>query len=114
MNDINGITLGQIIGGITAIGILSGFFGKFFSQIYKIKQLSEKVEKLEAKVNEFEDTQIKQKSEILEKVEQTNTAVNLICLAVSALIDDSLQDNQETKQRLQEIKNKLDNKKEIV
>jgi hypothetical protein len=30
------------------------------------------------------------------------------------LIDNSLQDNQESKQRLKEIKHKLDNKKEIV
>lgn len=114
MNDVNGITLGQIIGMVTAIGILSGFFGKFFSQIYKIKQISEKQEKLERRMNDFETLQKQQKSELIDKVEETNNAVNLICSAVSALIDDSLQDNQESKQRLRDIKNKLDNKKEIV
>ena len=110
----NEITIGQIIGMITAIGILSGFFGKFFAQIYKIKQLGEKQEKLEQRMNDFETSQEKQKTELIDKVEETNNAVNLICSAVSALIDDSLQDNQESKQRLREIKNKLDSKKEIV
>lgn len=114
MNNVNGITLGQIIGMVTAIGILSGFFGKFFSQIYKIKQISEKQEKLEQRMDDYEKTQAQQKSELIDKVEETNNAVNLICSAVSALIDDSLQDNQESKQRLREIKNKLDSKKEIV
>ena len=114
MNDVNGITLGQIIGMVTAIGILSGFFGKFFAQMYKIKQLGEKQEKLEQRMNDFETLQKQQKSELIDKVEETNNAVNLICSAVSALIDDSLQDNQESKQRLRDIKNKLDNKKEIV
>lgn len=112
--EVSGITLGQILAIITAIGILSGFFGKFFSQIYKIKQLVEKQKELEDRMNKFEDCQAKQKSELIEKVEETNNAVNLICSAVSALIDDSLQDNQESKQRLRQIKNKLDSKKEIV
>ena len=114
MNDVNGITLGQIIGIVTAIGILSGFFGKFFAKMYKIKQLGEKQEELERRMNDFETLQKQQKSELIDKVEETNNAVNLICSAVSALIDDSLQDNQESKQRLRDIKNKLDNKKEIV
>ena len=114
MNDVNGITLGQIIGMVTAIGILSGFFGKFFAQMYKIKQLGEKQKELERRMNDFETLQKQQKSELIDKVEETNNAVNLICSAVSALIDDSLQDNQESKQRLRDIKNKLDNKKEIV
>lgn len=112
--DINSITVGQIIAFITAVGILSGFFGKFFSQVYKIKQLGEKQDKLEKRMDNFEKMQVQQKSELIDKVEETNNAVNLICSAVSALIDDSLQDNQESKQQLREIKRKLDNKKEIV
>ena len=111
---VNNMTLGGITAIIIAIGTLSGFFGKFFAQIYKIKQLGEKVEKLENKMIDFEKLQKNQKTELIDKVEETNNAVNLICSAVSALIDDSLQDNQESKQRLREIKNKLDNKKEIV
>ena len=111
---INNISLGAIVAGIVAIGVLSGFFGKFFAQIYKIKQLGEKQEKLEQRMDDFETSQAKQKSELIDKVEETNNAVNLICSAVSALIDDSLQDNQESKKRLREIKNKLDSKKEIV
>lgn len=111
---VNNITLGGIIAIVIAIGTLSGFFGKFFAQIYKIKQLGEKQEELERRMNDFETLQKQQKSELIDKVEETNNAVNLICSAVSALIDDSLQDNQESKQRLRDIKNKLDNKKEIV
>lgn len=113
-DSVNNISLGAIVAGIVAIGVLSGFFGKFFTQIYKIKQLGEKQEKLEQRMDDFETSQAKQKSELIDKVEETNNAVNLICSAVSALIDDSLQDNQESKQRLREIKNKLDSKKEIV
>ena len=112
--DINTMTIGTIVASISAIGIISGFFGKFFSQIYKIKQLGEKQKELEERMNKFEESQQKQKSELIDKVEETNNAVNLICSAVSALIDDSLQDNQESKNRLREIKSKLDNKKEIV
>lgn len=111
---VNNITLGGIVAMIVAVGVLSGFFGKFFAQIYKIKQLGEKQEELERRMNDFETLQKQQKSELIDKVEETNNAVNLICSAVSALIDDSLQDNQESKQRLRDIKNKLDNKKEIV
>ena len=112
--EINNVTIGQAIAFITSIGVFSGFFGKFFSQIYKIKQLCEKQDKLEKRMDVFEKSQIEQKSELIDKVEETNNAVNLICSAVSALIDDSLQDNQESKQRLRDIKIKLDNKKEIV
>jgi hypothetical protein len=112
--DFNNLTVGEIIAFITAIGILSGFFGKFFSQVYNIKHLGERQEKLEKRMDDYEKYQDKQKSELIEKVEQTNNAVNLICSAVSALIDDSLLDNQESKQQLREIKHKLDNKKEIV
>ena len=65
-------------------------------------------------MDNFEKVQIQQKSELIDKVEETNNAVNLICSAVSALIDDSLQDNQESKRQLRDIKQKLDNKKEIV
>ncbi len=113
-DSVNNITLSGIVAFIVAVGVLSGFFGKFFSQIYKIKQLSEKQKELEDRMDKYEINQNKQKTELIDKVEETNNAVNLICSAVSALIDDSLQDNQESKQRLREIKNKLDNKKEIV
>ena len=111
---VNNITLSGIVAVIVAVGVLSGFFGKFFAQIYKIKQLCEKQEELERRIDKFEENQNKQKTELVDKVEETNNAVNLICSAVSALIDDSLQDNQESKQRLRDIKIKLDNKKEIV
>ena len=37
---VNNITLSGIVAIIVAVGVLSGFFGKFFSQIYKIKLLN--------------------------------------------------------------------------
>ncbi len=111
---VNNIPLGVIISTIVAIGVVAGFFAKIFSQIYKIKTVEEKQKELELRMNEYEKLQKEQKTELVDKVEETNTAVNLICSAVSALIDDSLQNNDESKQRLKEIKNKLDNKKEIV
>lgn len=113
-NTVNSISIGAVCAGIACVGVLSGFFGKFFAQIYKIKQLGIRQEELEKRMGTFEEFQKKEKSELIDKVEQTNAAVNLICSAVSALIDDSLQDNQESKARLREIKTRLDNKKEIV
>ena len=59
--DINAITVGQILTFVTAVGVFSGFFGKFFSQIYKIKQLTDKQDKLEKRMNSFEEQQIQQK-----------------------------------------------------
>ena len=111
--DINSVTIGQIIAFITSIGILSGFFGKFFSQIYKIKQLEERMKKTEERMDGYETTQKEQKNELLDKVEQTNSAVNLLCSAISALIDNELNDNGSAEE-LKRIKQKLDDKKELV
>lgn len=111
--NFNDLTVGTIVLFITSIGIISGFFGKFFSQIYKIKQLGEKQEKLEKRMDNFENLQKEQKTELLQKVEATNTAVNLLCSAISAMIDNQLNDNNSLEQ-LRDIKRKLDDKKEIV
>ena len=91
--DLTKITLAQISAFIVAVGVLSGLFGKFFSQIYKIKQLEERMKKTEERMDGYETTQKEQKNELLDKVEQTNSAVNLLCSAISALIDNELNDN---------------------
>ena len=65
-------------------------------------------------INFIENDRKIEKDQLIAKVEETNNAVNLLCLAVSALIDDSLLDNEESKNRLKEIKRKLDSEKEII
>ena len=111
--DLTKITLAQISAFIVAVGVLSGLFGKFFSQIYKIKQLEERMKKTEERMDGYETTQKEQKNELLDKVEQTNSAVNLLCSAISALIDNELNDNGSAEE-LKWIKQKLDDKKELV
>ena len=111
--DLTKITLAQISAFIVAVGVLSGLFGKFFSQIYKIKQLEERMKKTEERMDGYETTQKEQKHELLDKVEQTNSAVNLLCSAISALIDNELNDNGSAEE-LKRIKQKLDDKKELV
>ena len=111
--DLTKITLAQISAFILAVGVLSGLFGKFFSQIYKIKQLEERMKKTEERMDGYETTQKEQKNELLDKVEQTNSAVNLLCSAISALIDNELNDNGSAEE-LKRIKQKLDDKKELV
>lgn len=111
--DLTKITLAQISAFIIAVGVLSGLFGKFFSQIYKIKQLEERMKKTEERMDGYETTQKEQKNELLDKVEQTNSAVNLLCSAISALIDNELNDNGSFEE-LKRIKQKLDDKKELV
>ena len=111
--DVNSITLGQITGAIIAIGVFSGFFGKFFSQIYKIKNQDKRIDTLEKRMDDYECNQKKEKDEIYSKVEETNTAVNLLCTAISALIDNEINVDGNI-EALKKIKNKLDEKKEIV
>lgn len=108
------INIGQIIGFITGTGIIAGFLFKIFSVFNQVNQNTKAIIQANGRIDELKQESTNQKSELVEKVEETNNAVNLICSAVSALIDDSLQDNQESKKRLREIKDKLDNKKEIV
>ena len=51
--DLTKITLAQISAFIVAVGVLSGLFGKFFSQIYKIKQLEERMKTFKLKLCSF-------------------------------------------------------------
>lgn len=112
--DLTKITLAEIVAFIVAVGVLSGLFGKFFSQIYKIKNQDERIRKLEERMDENDVKQKEQKNELLDKVEETNSAVNLLCSAISALIDNELNDNGASEEELKRIKQKLDDKKELV
>ena len=111
--DFNNITVGQIAVAITTIGIICGFLFKIFSLFNKVKENEKEIERLNAELEAMKDTNQKQKEEILSKVEETNTAVNLLCSAISAMIDNELNDNK-NKDELRLIKQKLDEKKEIV
>ncbi len=53
-----------------------------------------------------------QKDEVIDKVEETNEAVNLLCNAISALLENAISGNNI--KELEEVKEKLDNKKGII
>ena len=53
-----------------------------------------------------------QRDEVLDKVEETNDAVNLLCSAVSALLSNAISDDNI--EELKAVKQKLDSKKEII
>lgn len=107
------ITLGQIAVGITTIGVICGFLFKIFSVFSQVKQNKKEIDDLKITITRLQDQNETQKEEILAKVEETNTAVNLLCSAISAMIDNELNDNK-NKDELRNIKQKLDEKKEIV
>ena len=107
------ITLGQIAILITTIGVICGFLFKVFSIFNQVKDNQRQIQILETVIQSVKDKNERQKEEILSKVEQTNTAVNLLCSAISAMIDNQLNENKNLNE-LKIIKQKLDEKKEIV
>ena len=107
------ITLGQIAVGITTIGVICAFLFKIFNVFSQVKQNKKEIDELKIIIKRLQDKNETQKEEILAKVEETNTAVNLLCSAISAMIDNELNDNK-NKDELRNIKQKLDEKKEIV
>lgn len=107
------ITIGQIAVAITTIGVICGFLFKIFSVFTQVKENKKQIELLGSVIQNVKDKNERQKEEILAKVDQTNTAVNLLCSAISAMIDNELNDNK-NKDELRAIKQKLDEKKEIV
>ena len=111
--DFSNITLGQIAVGITTIGIISAFLFKVFSAFSQIKENKRQIENLSKEIELVKDENEQQKKEILSKVNETNTAVNLLCSAISAMIDSEL-DNDNNKDELRAIKKELDKKKGIV
>lgn len=111
--DFNNITIGEIVVAITAIGVVSGFLFKVFSALNQINENRKNIESLESRLEYIKSKNEKQKEELLDKVEHTNVAVNLLCSAISAMIDSELGDSN-NKEELRAIKHKLDEKKEIV
>lgn len=112
--NFNEITVGEIVTFITITGVICGFAHKIFSFFSKVNQNEKDIKIINNKIEFIENDRKIEKDQLIQKVEDTNNAVNLICSAVSALIDDSLLDNEESKIRLKEIKKRLDNEKEIV
>ena len=110
--DFNSMTISQLVTAIALIGALSGAFYKVFSVITDVKYNKESIKRLENKISHIEDDMKLQKGELLDKVEETNTAVNLLCTAVSALLTSQISgDNID---ELKAVKQKLDAKKEII
>lgn len=112
--NIEDITVGQIITFIASVGAISAFAYKIFSLFNQVKINKESIKRIDHKIEFIENDRKIEKDQLIAKVEETNDAVNLLCSAVSALIDDSLLDNEESKNRLKEIKRKLDSEKEII
>lgn len=111
--DFSNITIGQIAGGIATIGVICAFLFKVFSLFGQVKDNKREIDELRNELEKAKDMNEKQKEEILSKVNETNTAVNLLCSAISAMIDSEL-DNDNNKDELRTIKKELDKKKGIV
>ncbi len=107
------ITIGQIAVAITTIGVICGFLFKIFTVFSQVKQNKKDIGELRETIESIRRKNERQKEELLNKVEETNAAVNLLCSAISAMIDNELNENK-NKDELRAIKKKLDEKKEIV
>lgn len=112
--NFNEITIGEIVTFITVTGVICGFAYKIFSFFNRVNQAEKDIKIINNKIEFIENDRKIEKDQLVQKVEDTNNAVNLLCSAVSALIDDSLLDNEESKIRLKEMKKRLDSEKEIV
>lgn len=111
--DFESITIGQIVTAIVSIGVICAFLFKVFSALNRIKENEKEIERLKKNLKEVEENNEKQKNEILTKVNQTNEAVNLLCSAISAMIDNELSENKNIDE-LESVKKQLDAKKAIV
>ena len=111
--DFKQLTLSQIATAITVVGVICGFLFKLFSIFTQVKNNKNDIEKFRSELTQVQYNNRTQKEELLRKVEQTNEAVNLLCSAISAMIDNELNDNK-NKDELRVMKHRLDEKKEIV
>ena len=111
--DFTQLTLSQIATAITVVGVICGFLFKLFSIFTQVKNNKNDIEKFRSELTQVQYNNRTQKEELLRKVEQTNEAVNLLCSAISAMIDNELNDNK-NKDELRVMKHRLDEKKEIV
>lgn len=107
------LTLGQIAEGIAVIGVIFGFLFKVFTLFSKVRENEAKIKELQAAIEAQKKANEQQEKELVGKVEETNSAVNLLCMGLSALIDHELNENS-NKDELRSIKQRLDEKKEIV
>lgn len=111
------LTIGQIATDIAVIGVVSGFLYKVFTLFSKVRKneadIAELKTSFKSELERQEAANRRQKEELVEKVEETNSAVNLLCMGLSALIDNELNENS-NKEGLRSIKQKLDERKEIV
>ena len=110
--DVSTMPIGELVTAVAIIGALSGAFYKVFSIISDVKYNKQSIQKLKGQIQVIEDEMKMQKREVIDKVEQTNEAVNLLCSAVSALLSNAIGDNNT--EELKAVKQRLDNKKEIV
>lgn len=111
--NFNDISIGELVVAITSIGIICGFLFKVFNALNQINVNAKRIDNLSNEIDKVNNKNERQKEEILSKVEQTNIAVNLLCSAISAMIDNELNDNK-NKEELRKMKERLDEKKEIV
>lgn len=111
--NFDSITIGQIVTFITSTGIIFSFLYKIFSLFNQVKLNTKSITKAHERIDNLKEESNKQKDELLNKVEETNLAVNLLCTAISALIDNEINECGNI-EALKKIKTKLDEKKEIV
>lgn len=110
---LNNITINDAVILITAIGIICGFFYKIFSHFNECKENKKEIDKLKEKFKVMECKRAEEKDELIRKIDVTNNAVNLLCNAISALIDNEINEHKDI-DRLKTIKEKLDGKMELV
>lgn len=115
MMNFNEMTVGDIVVLITSLGVICGFFYKVFSLFNKVNNTEKLAKDAHLRIDKIKLKQEEEKNELITKVEETNIAVNLLCRAVSALINCELnEDDISNIDELRRIKQKLDDKKELV
>lgn len=111
--DFNSLTIRDIITFIVGVGIICGFFYKLFSFFQQVNTNKDNIERLGKKIQDFKEMKEADREELVKKIDETNSAVNLLCSAISALIDNEITENGNLEE-LKRIKQKLDDKKELV
>lgn len=113
--NFNELAIGDVVVLITSLGVICGFFYKVFSLFAKVNSTEKLAKDAHLRIDKIKLRQEEEKNELIMKVEETNIAVNLLCRAVSALINCELnEDDISNIDELKRIKQKLDDKKELV
>ena len=107
------ITLGQVAVALTTVGVIVAFLFKVFSFFNRVKENEKEIESLKLQIKEVKEDSEKRNNEVLATVNKTNEAVNLLCSAISAMIDNELSENKNIDE-LENVKRQLDAKKGIV